>query len=61
MCEVFKLKKELVSPITTAKLNQPAPRPLKSGLVTLKMESELGFKPMDSLEALRLLKVQLGY
>ncbi len=61
MCEVFKLNKELVLPITTASLNQPAPRPLKSGLTTLKMESELGFKPMDSLEALRLLKVQMGY
>lgn len=61
MCEVFKLKKELVLPITTASLNQPAPRPLRSGLIILKMESELGFKPMDSLEGLRLLKVQLGY
>lgn len=61
MCEVFKLNKELVLPITTASLNQPAPRPLKSGLITLKMESELGFRTMDSLEGLRLLKVQLGY
>lgn len=61
MCEVFKLNKELVNPITTESLNQPAPRPLKSGLITLKMESELGFRTMDSLEGLRLLKVQLGY
>lgn len=61
MCEVFNLNKELVIPITTASLNQPAPRPLKSGLITLKMESELGFRTMDSLEGLRLLKVQLGY
>jgi dTDP-4-dehydrorhamnose reductase len=61
MCEVFKFNKELVRPITTEMLNQAAPRPLKSGLTTYKMESELGFKPMDSLEGLRLLKVQLGY
>ncbi len=61
MCEVFKFNKELVIPITTASLNQAAPRPLKSGLTTFKAESELGFKPMDSLEGLRLLKVQLGY
>lgn len=61
MCEVFKLNKGLVFPITTAMLNQPAPRPLRSGLITLKMESELGFRTMDSLESLRLLKVQLGY
>ncbi|MEO6695361.1 MAG: dTDP-4-dehydrorhamnose reductase [Ignavibacteria bacterium] len=61
VCEVFKLDKQLVSPIITSSLNQPAPRPLRSGLTTYKMESELGFKPMDSLEGLRLLKVQLGY
>lgn len=61
ICEVFKYKKILVSKILTSELNQPAPRPLNSGLVTLKAQTELGFKPMDSLEALRLLKVQLGY
>jgi dTDP-4-dehydrorhamnose reductase len=61
MCEIFKFNKELVTPITTASLNQPAQRPLKSGLITTKMESELGFKPMDSTEGLRLLKFQLGY
>ena len=60
-CEVFKLNKDLVRPIITASLNQPAPRPLKSGLTTFKMQSELGFTPMDSLEGLRLLKYQLGY
>ncbi|MBE2255450.1 MAG: SDR family oxidoreductase [Ignavibacteria bacterium] len=61
MCEVFGFNKNLVSKIKTADLNQPAPRPLNSGLITLKAQSELGFKPMDSLEALRLLKIQLGY
>lgn len=61
LCEVFKYDKSLVTPITTSSLNQPAPRPLKSGLTTYKMEAELGFKPMDSLEGLRLLKFQLGY
>lgn len=61
ICDVFNLNKELVRPVITATLNQPAPRPLKSGLTTFKMQSELGFKPMDSLEGLRLLKTQLGY
>lgn len=60
LCDVFSFNKELVFPTTTAKLNQLAPRPLKSGLLTMKMESELGFKPMDSLEGLRLLKFQMG-
>jgi len=61
LCEVFNYNKELVRPITTASLKQPAPRPLNSGLIILKAQSELGFNPMDSLEGLRLLKVQLGY
>jgi dTDP-4-dehydrorhamnose reductase len=60
ICDVFNLNKMLVHPVITASLNQPAPRPLKSGLTTFKMESELGFAPMDSLEGLRLLKVQTG-
>ncbi|MEZ4688708.1 MAG: SDR family oxidoreductase [Ignavibacteria bacterium] len=33
MCDVFNLNKKLVFPITTESLNQPAPRPLKSGLI----------------------------
>ncbi len=61
LCEVFKLNKNLISPIKTSQLNQPAPRPLNSGLITNKASSELGFQTMDSLEGLRLLKVQLGY
>jgi dTDP-4-dehydrorhamnose reductase len=60
LCEVFKFNKDLVIPIRTSDLNQPAPRPMRSGLITLKAETELGIKPMDSLEGLRLLRVQLG-
>lgn len=61
LCAVFKFDKNLVAKIKTKDLNQPAPRPLNSGLITLKAESELGFKPMDTVEALRFLKYQLGY
>jgi dTDP-4-dehydrorhamnose reductase len=61
LCEVFGYDKKLVRKIKTKELNQPAPRPLNSGLITLKAESELGFKPMDTVEALRYLKYQLGY
>ena len=61
MCDVFKFDKNLIKKIKTKDLNQPAPRPLKSGLITLKAETELGFKPMDTIEALRFLKYQLGY
>lgn len=60
VCEVFGYDKGLVRPITSELLNQPAPRPMKSGLTTYKAEAELGFRTMDSLEGLQLLKYQLG-
>lgn len=60
ICEVFGFNKDLVHRIKTKDLNQPAPRPLNSGLVTLKAETQLGIKLMDSLESIRLLKTQLG-
>lgn len=59
LCDVFGFDKSLVNPILTSDLNQPAPRPLKSGLITLKAETEFGFKPMDSKEGLQLLKYQM--
>lgn len=37
--------KSLITPVKTAMLNQPARRPLNSGLITLKAETELGYKP----------------
>jgi dTDP-4-dehydrorhamnose reductase len=60
LCDIFGYDKDLVKPLTTDMLNQPAPRPLRSGLTTYKAESELGFRPMDSFEGLSLLKIQLG-
>lgn len=61
LCDVFGFDKGLINTIKTASLNQPAPRPLNSGLITLKIQSELQFKPFDTLEALQLLKFQLGH
>jgi dTDP-4-dehydrorhamnose reductase len=60
LCDVFKFDRNLVNRIKTKDLNQPASRPLKSGLITLKAEAELGFKPMSTFEAVSLLKIQLG-
>jgi dTDP-4-dehydrorhamnose reductase len=59
-CDVFKFDRNLVNRIKTKDLNQPASRPLKSGLITLKAEAELSFNPMSTFEALSLLKIQLG-
>ena len=61
LCEVFGYDKGLINKIKTASLSQPAQRPLNSGLITLKVQSELQFKPFDTMEALQLLKFQLGH
>ena len=37
IAEKYELDSELISPITTKALNQPAPRPLKSGLKSDKL------------------------
>lgn len=52
IADFFNLDKSLIKPVTTAELNQPARRPLKSGLITLKAETELGYKPHSIKEAL---------
>ncbi len=60
LCDVFKFDKNMITKIKTKDLQQAAARPLNSGLTTLKAETQMGFKTMDSLEGIRLLKVQLG-
>jgi len=55
----FQLDKSLIKPITTAELNQRARRPLKSGLITLKAETELGYKPHLIPEALEEMRREL--
>ncbi len=59
IADYFKLNKELITPIVTSELNQPAPRPLKSGLVTLKAETELGFSPREIEESFYMMKKEL--
>ncbi len=49
IAEYFNFDKSLIKPIVTKDLNQTALRPLNSGLITLKAQTELGFKatPID--------------
>ena len=61
LCDVYGYDKSLINRIKTKDLNQPAPRPLNSGLITLKAETELGFRPMNTVEALQLLKFNSGF
>ena len=59
IAEVFGLDPSLIVPIKTADLHQPAPRPLNSGLITLKAETDLGLKLSNVAEGLTILKSQI--
>ena len=60
IADFFKLNKDLITPIKTIELNQPAPRPLKSGLITLKAQTELGYKSHTILESLAIMKKEFS-
>jgi dTDP-4-dehydrorhamnose reductase len=60
IADYFKLDKSLITPITTDELKQPAKRPLRSGLITIKAESELEFKPHSINETLAIMKKELS-
>ncbi len=57
--EIFDLDAGLITPITTAELNQEAPRPMRSGLVVEKALRELELELSDAAGGLRKLKQQL--
>jgi len=59
IADYFNLDKKLITPIITEELKQPARRPLKSGLVILKAETELGYKPHSIIESLAAMKKEL--
>jgi dTDP-4-dehydrorhamnose reductase len=52
----FGLDESLITPITTAELKQPAKRPLRSGLLTHKAETELLCKFRDLEQSLQIYK-----
>ena len=60
IANVFDLNDALIKPISTAELNQPAPRPLKSGLKTEKIESALGIVPKSVETCLMEIRKQLS-
>ncbi len=60
IADYFGLDKSLIKPITTDELKQPARRPLKSGLITLKAETEFGYKPHSIKETLAIIKKELS-
>jgi dTDP-4-dehydrorhamnose reductase len=57
--EVFGLDPGLIQKVQTSDLHQVAQRPLVTGFITLKAETELGLKPMDTTQGLTLLRRDL--
>lgn len=60
IADFFNLDKYLIEKIQTEDLDQTARRPLKSGLITIKAQSELGYKPHSIIQSLELMKRELG-
>jgi len=60
IARAFSLDPSLITPVKTAQLRQPAHRPLKSGLITLKAEVELGIHPSTIEQGLAVLKNQIS-
>ncbi|HMK39390.1 MAG TPA: dTDP-4-dehydrorhamnose reductase [Bacteroidota bacterium] len=60
IARAFSLDPSLISTVKTAQLRQPAHRPLKSGLITLKAEVELGIHPSTIEQGLAVLKNQIS-
>ncbi len=60
IADFFGLDKSLINKIKTSDLNQPARRPLKSGLITIKAQTELDYKPHTIMQALELMRKELN-
>ena len=60
LAERWGMDRGLIRPVTTAELHAGAPRPLRAGLLTLRAQSELGFRPTPLAEALDALGRRLG-
>lgn len=61
LANVFGLESSWVEAVKTDRLNQPALRPLKSGFITLKAQSELGLRTMNAEQGLQTLKSQMNH
>lgn len=58
IAEIFDLNQQLIEPTTTAKLGQAATRPLQSGFIITKAQTELGIQMSDVTTGLKKLKKQ---
>ena len=60
VAEAFDLDASLISPAPTAEIHPGAPRPLQAGLLILRAESELGFRPRPLGAALEAVRDRMG-
>ena len=59
IARVFTLDDSLIQPVAASALGHSAPRPLSSGFITLKAETELDFKPLSIDQALAVMKREI--
>jgi len=59
LADVFKFNKKLITPVKSSIFKQPAPRPLKSGLIILKAQTELDVKMSGTEYGLTIFKNQI--
>jgi dTDP-4-dehydrorhamnose reductase len=60
IAKFFNLDETLICPVLTNELKQQALRPLKSGLITIKAETELGYKPYSIENSFELMEKELN-
>ena len=61
IARAFRLNEDLVKPISSGAFQQRAMRPRKTGLIILKAETELGYRPDSTEAALARLRQRLDY
>ena len=59
IADAFGLDRGLIRPVKSTELKQVAPRPLLSGFITLKAQTELGLNPMGIGQGLAVLKREM--
>jgi dTDP-4-dehydrorhamnose reductase len=59
IARIFNLNRKLISPIKTSVLRQPAQRPLRSGFITLKAQTDLDAKMSGTDQGVLIMKNQI--
>ena len=59
IAEEFELDRSLISPVTASEMKLAAERPLKTGFIILKAETEFGYRPRPLREALQDLRTRI--